>query len=137
MKRNVHGKLTIDNWQFSGAYSSPDSYREVRALLKRVHLPMEHFYCYILYSPSLDKTYIGSTALDPNERLSRHLSRYYGSGKFTAQAKDWEVFLEIPCDSKRQSQQIENHIKSMKSRVYIDNLRIYPDIIERLKSKYS
>ena len=89
------------------------------------------------YSPSLDKFYIGSTALAPKERLSRHLSTYYGSGKFTAQAKDWELYHEIACDSKQQAHLIERHIKSMKSKVYIKNLKEFPEMGEKLKANYS
>jgi putative endonuclease len=32
--------------------------------------------------------------------------------------------------------EIEKHIKRMKSRVYIENLKKYPDVINRLKEKY-
>ena len=56
--------------------------------------------------------------------------------KFTAKAKDWELFLKIKCDSKRQGLKIEQHIKKMKSKVYIENLQRYPEIILRLKEKY-
>jgi putative endonuclease len=31
---------------------------------------------------------------------------------------------------------IESHIKSMKSKMYIENLRKYPAISEKLKEKY-
>ena len=36
----------------------------------------------------------------------------------------------------KQARNIESHIKKMKSKVYIENLVKYPEIIERLKEKY-
>ncbi len=58
------------------------------------------------------------------------------SHKFTANAEDWELFLKIECGSKSQGLNIEKHIKKMKSKIYIENLIKYPDIILRLKEKY-
>ena len=94
---------------------------------------MEHYFCYILCSPALDRYYIGSTILEPGERLARHLSLHYGVRKYTARAKDWEIFIEISCSSLKQARHIEKHIKSMKSKIYIKNLKKYPEIIEKLK----
>jgi putative endonuclease len=45
------------------------------------------FYVYILYSKSIDKFYIGFTAMELCERLRRHLS----SHKVLLRTKDWEV----------------------------------------------
>ena len=59
------------------------------------------------------------------------------SSKFTGKADDWETFLEIPCQSKKQALAIETHIKTMKSSIYIKNLKKYPEIIDRLKVKYN
>ncbi|WP_228376810.1 GIY-YIG nuclease family protein [Chryseobacterium formosense] len=42
-------------------------------------------YCYILYSKSLDKYYIGHSCEDLQERLRKHLSNHTG---FTDKAKD-------------------------------------------------
>jgi len=98
---------------------------------------MEHYYCYILFSSSLDRYYIGSTILEPKERLTRHLFSYYGNQKFTASAKDWEIFLEISCSSIEQARKIERHIKSMKSKIYINNLKKYPEMIEKQIAKNS
>ena len=92
--------------------------------------------CYILFSYSLDRFYIGSTSLDPEARLANHLAKYYESSKFTAKADDWTLFLEIPCSSFDQARKIESHIKKMKSKVYIHNLRKYPDMIQKLFTKF-
>ena len=94
-------------------------------------------HCYILYSKTLDKFYIGSSILDPAERLQNHLTHYYGTSKFTARADDWEIFITIECIDTKQAHMIENHFKKMKSSKYIRNLSIYPEIIENLKKKYS
>jgi len=98
---------------------------------------MNKFTCYILQSEILNRFYIGATILDPLDRLEKHLSLYYGNRKFTANADDWEIFIEISCSSIEQARKIEKHVKEMKSKEYILNLKKYPEIIEKLKSKYA
>jgi len=93
-------------------------------------------YCYILHSEALDRFYIGSTILKPEDRLKRHLEKFYGDKKFTAKAGDWTLFFTIKCESIEQAKRIEMHIKRMKSKKYIKNLPVYPDIIKRLLEKY-
>ncbi len=93
-------------------------------------------YVYILYSKSLDQYYIGSTILSIESRLDRHIESYYGNKKFTSKAKDWIIFHSIKCAQKEQSQNIERHIKRMKSRKYIENLKVYPEITIRLLEKH-
>ncbi|MBU3927300.1 MAG: sugar nucleotide-binding protein, partial [Bacteroidetes bacterium] len=61
---------------------------------------------------------------------------YYGKTKFTANAKDWTLFLSIDCHSIEQAQRIEHHIKRMKSKKYIQNLLTYPEISIKLLLKY-
>jgi putative endonuclease len=56
---------------------------------------------------------------------------------FTTGAEDWEIYLSIDELSYQQARSIELHLKKMKSKTYIQNLIKYPEIIERLKSKYS
>ena len=93
-------------------------------------------YCYILHSVKLNRFYIGSTVLEVNKRLEKHLNHYYGSTKFTAKADDWELFVSIECDNLDQARSIERHIKRMKSQKYLENLKRYPEIVGKLKSKY-
>jgi putative endonuclease len=88
---------------------------------------------YILNSIKLDRFYIGFTS-DFDSRLEFH--RQAAQHKFTYNADDWTTFLTIECDCKTQGLAIEKHIKSMKSKVYINNLKIYPEMIEKLKTKY-
>ena len=97
---------------------------------------MENYFVYILISKTINRFYIGSTAITPDKRLERHLSEYYGSNKFTAKAKDWKLFFAIKCISLKQATHIEKHIKNMKSKIYIENLKKYPDITIKLTERY-
>ena len=94
-------------------------------------------FAYILYSSSLDRYYIGSTSILPEERLRFHLKAVYGSKKYTSKAKDWKIFHTINCPDISTAQNIEKHIKQMKSRTYIENLAKYPGMSEKLLIKYS
>ena len=87
---------------------------------------------YILHSSKLNRFYTGSSALEASERLELHLSKYYGSSKFTSKADDWKLFLTIKCSNKPQALAIEKHIKKMKSPKYINNLKQYPAMIDKL-----
>jgi len=90
---------------------------------------------YILYSPLIDKYYIGQTS-DLEQRLKEHKSKYYCKA-FTKKCNDWELFISIKCASRSQARKIESHIKKMKSKQYVFNLRKYPEIISKLTLKYS
>jgi putative endonuclease len=90
---------------------------------------------YILYSPSLDSYYIGFTTTSVKERLNKHNEKYYDNS-FTSKANDWEICLSIECLSEKHAKSIESHIKKMKSRTYILNLKRYPDIIQKLLKRY-
>lgn len=90
---------------------------------------------YILYSPSLDTYYTGqSEAFE--ERLKWHLEHLF-PGSYTKRAADWQIVLTIDCISRKQAVNLEAHIKRMKSRRYIENLRRYPEIIRRLQERYA
>ena len=92
--------------------------------------------CYILYSQAINKFYIGATSETVQERFNRHIQGLYDH-KYTALAKDWEVFLTIECTTTKQAFAIEAHIKRMKSRKYVGNLKRYPGMIKSLLNKYS
>jgi putative endonuclease len=88
---------------------------------------------YILYSQEIDNFYIGSS-FNVETRKAFHNAK---KGAFyTKRASDWEVYFTIDCKSKRQSLLIERHIKKMKSVVYIRNLKIYPEMTERLLLRF-
>ena len=89
------------------------------------------FSCYILFSKSINRYYIGSTS-DIEERLRLHNSGHFGEKSYTYKASDWKIFLLIPCKSIEQAVSIESRIKKMKSRKYIENLKRYPEMIEKI-----
>ena len=91
------------------------------------------FSVYILYSAILDRFYIGSTS-DFEVRMKFHDNSE--ARKFTAKTDDWILFDKIDCESKSQVLSIEKHIKSMKSKTYIKNLKQYPEMKEKLKIRF-
>ncbi|MBR9853644.1 MAG: GIY-YIG nuclease family protein [Algicola sp.] len=90
---------------------------------------------YIIYSKKLDKYYVGESN-DVDLRLFQHNSGFY-KNSYTAKIDDWKVYLTIACISRSQSRKIESHIKKMKSRKYIENLKKYPEIVSKLLEKYN
>ena len=95
---------------------------------------MKDFSVYILHSISLNRFYIGMSS-NLNNRLDFHLNPTE-SRKFTAKTNDWKLFISIDKLSKNQALNIEKHIKKMKSKIYIQNLLKYPEIIEKIILKY-
>ena len=85
------------------------------------------------YSRQLDRFYVGSCK-DIKFRVEQHLNKVY-PGSFTSKAEDWDLFLVIEELSYSQARKIEKHIKRMKSRVYIENLRRHPEMITKLKTQ--
>ena len=92
-------------------------------------------FCYILFSKQLNKFYIGSTKFAVSERVEQHLTKFFDNS-FTSHADDWEVFFEIQCSAYSQALKIEKHLKRMKSRAYLENVRKYPEMVEKLLEKY-
>jgi putative endonuclease len=74
---------------------------------------------YILFSQSLDKYYVGSTSMDVNQRLRRHLSDHKG---FTAKAKDWVIVYSEAFEDVSEARKREIQIKNWKSRTLIEKL---------------
>lgn len=91
-------------------------------------------FLYILYSSSQKKYYTGS-CLDLEARLNDHMYKKY-SQAFTSKGNDWELFLSISDLEYLQARRIETHIKKMKSKVYIENLKKYPELVNKLVNKY-
>ncbi|MBZ9620843.1 GIY-YIG nuclease family protein [Psychroflexus lacisalsi] len=67
---------------------------------------------YILFSAKLNRFYTGFTT-NIFQRLEFHKNAK--SNKFTSNAKDWKLYLEIECNTKEQALAVEQHIKRMKS----------------------
>ncbi|HNP17989.1 MAG TPA: GIY-YIG nuclease family protein [Fulvivirga sp.] len=90
---------------------------------------------YILYSEKLQKFYIGFTG-NFAKRLAFHndLDR---NDIWTRKGIPWIKYFEITDLSEYQARGIERHIKRMKSKRYIENLSRYPEMIEKLKVRYS
>jgi putative endonuclease len=84
-------------------------------------------YCYILYSAQLDKYYIGETT-DLSNRIEMH---NIGFSSFTSKVNDWKLYLAIKCTDRPLALKIEAHIKRMKSRKYIENLKRFPEILNK------
>ena len=89
---------------------------------------------YILYSPSADMYYCGSTK-DLDTRINYHLVKEFPLS-FTARHEDWQIYFFIDDLNISVAKKIEGHIKRMKSRKYIENLKKYPEITVRLIQKY-
>ena len=69
-------------------------------------------------------------------RLELHASKEFRKS-FTTRADDWELHLSIDVLDNTKARLIENHIKRMKSRAYIENLKKYPELVQKLVAKYS
>lgn len=95
---------------------------------------MDENYVYILFSDTLDQFYFGDT-VDIEERIKEHNLGFYRNA-FTSKASDWKLFLKITCRDRVQARKVETHIKSMKNKKYINNLKDYPEIVNRLKHRY-
>jgi len=93
-------------------------------------------YCYILYSQNADTFYIGMTSESTDIRLQKHLSDYYKKPKFTNCASDWVIFWSLECPNLIIAGKIESHIKKMKSRKYLEDLKKFPEISRKLIDKY-
>lgn len=76
---------------------------------------------YILYSPCLSKFYTGSCK-DFFERIDQHLSELF-TDAFTTTAKDWTIYFHIDGLAYKQARRIESHIKRMKSKKFIADLK--------------
>jgi putative endonuclease len=77
---------------------------------------MNQFYVYIIYSPLLDKYYIGYTS-DLEKRLTEHNA---GISLFTSKADDWELKYSEIFSNRESAIQREKAIKGKKSRKYIE-----------------
>ena len=73
---------------------------------------------YILYSPTVDRYYIGMTS-NLVDRVRRHNSKSNG---FTNRANDWIIKYSEAFQEKELAQQREKEIKNWKSRKLIEKL---------------
>ena len=75
---------------------------------------------YILYSENIDTYYIGSTS-NIEDRLRRHNS---GRSTYTKRGIPWTIAYQKEYKTKAEAYRAELHIKSQKSRKYIEVLML-------------
>ncbi|MGB5356457.1 MAG: GIY-YIG nuclease family protein [Eudoraea sp.] len=91
-------------------------------------------YVYILFSDLLNRYYVGESE-NVQRRLKEHNDGFF-KNSYTSSVTDWNIYLTIDCLDRIQARKVERHIKNMKSRTYIQNLKQYPELICKLKNKY-
>ena len=74
------------------------------------------FFVYIIYSPLLDKFYVGYTS-DLEKRLLYHNT---GISDFTSKTSDWEMKYTESFSDRQHAMKREKEIKKKKSRRYIE-----------------
>ena len=77
------------------------------------------FCFYILYSPSLNKYYIGHTGESLEGRLRKHNSNHKG---FTGKVNDWEIVYKEQYETKEAAYARERQVKGWKSKRNIEQL---------------
>ncbi|MFT4601467.1 MAG: putative endonuclease, partial [Arenicella sp.] len=89
---------------------------------------------YIIWSKKLGKSYVGTTD-DFDRRLAEHNNNYYDN-TFTTKGIPWKAHLVIDNLTSKQAFAIEEHIKKMKSKKYIENLAKFPEMIDKLRKRF-
>ena len=91
-----------------------------------------HF-LYILYSTIKDKFYVGETH-DVLGRIEKHNTHSY-ENSFTKIASDWKLVLKFECANKTNALYLEQFIKKMKSKKFIEKIILNPEILEDILFK--
>jgi putative endonuclease len=92
-------------------------------------------YVYILYSPSIDKYYVGETE-DIELRIKQHTTNFY-KNSFTSKSSDWILKIAIEVNSKSVAIQIEKHIKRKGNREFKEKVINDEGLVQYLIIKYS
>ncbi|MCE4563554.1 GIY-YIG nuclease family protein [Maribellus sp. CM-23] len=87
--------------------------------------------CYILFSKRLNSFYIGVTHESIEQRIEKHNNHVYGKHRYTAITDDWSIYLILEASDYSHAVRIERKIKSMKSKVFIQNLKKYPELRQK------
>ncbi len=90
-------------------------------------------YLYIIYSKTADKFYIGETH-NLEERLQKHNEHSYNNS-FTKIASDWKLVLQFNCINRDNALFLEQFIKRMKSRKFIEKIIAQPNILTDILAK--
>ena len=93
------------------------------------------FSVYILKSVKLNRFYIGTTD-NVQRRIIEHNSKSFKNA-FTSRGIPWVLVLSIDNLSSQQAYKIERHIKNMKSKKYIENLCLNPDVVFNLTHRFA
>ena len=115
-----------------GWFDSNKAHQILWDFFRRIFILFRMSYCYILFSQKLDRFYIGVITQTPENWLEKHNQHSYGTNHFTAKANDWKEFLIIPCNCFSQALKVEKYVKKMKSKIYIQNLKKYPEMVGRI-----
>ena len=89
-------------------------------------------YLYVLYSKISDKYYVGETH-NVQERIFKHNQHTY-SNSFSKIADDWKLVLYFECADRTAALYVENFIKRMKSKKFIEKIILNPDILTDILS---
>ncbi len=92
-------------------------------------------FVYIIQSEADDTFYVGYTR-NLSERLDFHNDPKINSG-VTRHKIPWKYFYTLKAPNCKVAIKIEKHIKRMKSQSYINNLKKYPEMGQKLLKKYS
>ncbi len=98
---------------------------------------MKDVCCYILHSEKLSRFYIGACQQSLPLRIQKHNTAFYGMKHFSARTSDWVLFLRIDAVDYPHALRIERKIKAMKSAVFIQNLKRFPELIIKIKNETS
>ena len=93
---------------------------------------MCHF-LYIIHSVSKSKYYVGETH-NVQERLLKHNKHLYDNS-FTKIADDWTLMLSLELEKKDDAVFLENFIKLMKSKKFIEKIIIDASILIDILNK--
>jgi len=91
------------------------------------------FHVYILYSESADKYYIGHT-----DNVQRRLEEHNNADKnsYTSRYRPWTIKGSfIISDSRSEARRVENYLKRLRSRKFIERLLAHPEEFEVLLMK--
>ena len=93
------------------------------------------FYVYVIQSKIDYSFYIGKTS-NLEDRLHYHNTPELNVG-ITKRKIPWDYFFVLEVDNSKVAGKIEIHIKKMKSKKYIQDLKKYREIAQKLLKKYS
>lgn len=89
---------------------------------------------YIIYSPSIDKYYIGETE-DLISRLAQHNEHTF-KGSYTAKASDWGLVWSQQFENRSIARKIEMFLKNQKSKQFIIRFINSKELQTSILSKY-